>query len=89
MKETKIKKEDILGLLSDINNDLEELDTVIESNVYQFRRDLYEAHSTRMENCGIKMEILEMKVEQAIHTLEETVKKYKNRHTPLKLELGY
>ncbi|KAF0818764.1 MULTISPECIES: hypothetical protein [unclassified Cytobacillus] len=82
-----VEKEELLAMLSDIYDQLEELENVLESNLSGLRQDWYYEQSENIEACESRLEAIEEDM-TVIMSEAENIESAK-RSARMKLELGF
>ncbi|MBU8879059.1 hypothetical protein BGM26_08690 [Bacillus sp. FJAT-29790] len=88
MSEKMIAKEELIGILSEIHDQLEKLDNVLESNISSTRQNCQNEYAVKIANCGERIATLETRVAY-FPEISSADDAKRNRPTSLKLELGY
>ena len=86
MKKNVNAKEDLINMLSEIYNQLEELETALDSNFSGIRNQLQINCSDQISSCTDRMEALETEAEY--YRTKSGNGNYQ-RQSSIKLELGY
>ncbi|MBG9546549.1 hypothetical protein ACOSZF_02400 [Cytobacillus firmus] len=82
-----VEKEELLAMLSEIFDQLEELESVLESNLSGLRQDWYYEQSEKIEACESRLEVIEEDM-SAIKSEADSIESAK-RSARMKLELGF
>lgn len=90
MKKNTNAKEELVNMLSEIYQQLEELENVLDANFSGIRHQLDDQYSHVLKSCDIRMELLETEIamRQVIEGKSED-KDIFQRTPSIKLELGY
>jgi ATP-dependent protease HslVU (ClpYQ) peptidase subunit len=88
MKPAGIEKDEIMLLLTDINNQLEQLEADLHSSTNEFQKDWYDSQVNRLETCEEKLTALEVRMPEIERNENELNIKYPVKNLPT-LELGF
>ncbi|KON87272.1 hypothetical protein AF332_10865 [Sporosarcina globispora] len=85
-----VEKKELLAMLSEIYDQLEELENVLESNMAGLRQNWYYEQSEKIEVCGDRLEAIEEEI-TAISAQKSEADKIEStkRSAGMKLELGF
>ncbi|KAB2338285.1 hypothetical protein F7731_01600 [Cytobacillus depressus] len=90
MNEKVNAKEDLINMLSEIHNQLEKLETVLDSNFANIREQWKDDYSDQLSRCSNQLHLLE--TENAFQNVNSQIDEQKERFqrpTSIKLELGF
>ncbi|MBT2754947.1 hypothetical protein AB1K84_06785 [Mesobacillus foraminis] len=90
MKTAGIEREEVLLMLSELNDQLNMLESELHSSIEEYWNDWYGSQESRLEDCGKKL----IALEESLRDLEknnplESRKQYSSSVPSIKLELGY
>ncbi|MBM4762085.1 hypothetical protein [Bacillus sp. B15-48] len=88
MKDTGIKKDEIMKLLTDMNTQLENIEADMHSSMVKVQKDWYQLQVSKLETCGEKLKALENKISQNEERLDDGQMNYQLKKVS-SLELGY
>jgi len=90
MNEKMVKKEELLSMLAEIYNQLEELESVIESNMSSVQENMQMDFSNRVASCDQSLSALEFKFDGSLEPdSSDTERSHSNLPRSMKLELGF
>ncbi|WP_264738375.1 hypothetical protein [Cytobacillus firmus] len=82
-----VEKDELLAMLTEIYDQLEELENVLESNLSGLRQDWYYEQSEKLEVCESRLEAIEEDM-TVIRSEADNIENAK-RSAGMKLELGF
>ncbi|UII54599.1 hypothetical protein LS684_13110 [Cytobacillus spongiae] len=87
MNPSVVNKEELLSMLTEIHDQLEELESLLETNLTDARKDLLQSQSTYVTSCEVRLD----EVEERVLFFENGISTSRNQSSQsrLKLELGY
>jgi hypothetical protein len=88
MKEKHLQKEELLEKLTEIYDQLEELEKTLDSNLSEHRKKLINDQSVKLAECENRISKLEKDC-GLIHRMDKGRKANLRRSSNLKLELGF
>ncbi|WP_313798530.1 hypothetical protein [Cytobacillus sp.] len=85
-----IAKEELLSMLTEISDQLEELEGILETSLSKARQNVRDEYTAKMNNCGEKITALEKEAANLLKE-KEGLGQASQLHRPnsMKLELGY
>ncbi|MFE8695700.1 hypothetical protein ACFYKT_04905 [Cytobacillus sp. FJAT-53684] len=90
MNEKLIAKEELLNMLTEISDQLEDLENILEKNLSKVRQAVQNDHSEKMVNCEERITALEKQTSMDLEADEAIgIKSQSNRPKTMKLELGF
>jgi DNA phosphorothioation-dependent restriction protein DptG len=88
MKTNGIEREDIILMLTDINQQLDKLENELHSSTEEFCNSWYQSQENRLNQCDNKLSALEENIDK-LDNGKQTVKITYPSKKVVKLELGY
>ncbi|MBN8200241.1 MULTISPECIES: hypothetical protein [Bacillaceae] len=82
-----VEKDELLAMLTEIYDQLEELENVLESNLSGLRQDWYYEQTEKLEVCESRLEAIEVDM-TVIKSEADNIEDAK-RSAGMKLELGF
>lgn len=89
MIENQKPQEKLLTMLTEIYDQLEELEAVLENSLTDLRGNLYQQHSASMTLSEEKLNCIEQAYNDEFFVNQIKSDNYQNRKQALKLELGF
>lgn len=90
MKQTQLQKEELIKMLTEIYDQLEELEEAIDSNLTDYRDHWRKEQSTKLTDCESRINTLELEVNKVSHKEQDRPNRnVRNHNRAMKLELGY
>jgi predicted RNA-binding protein len=89
MIENKNPQEKLLAMLTEIYDQLEELEEVLEHSLSDLRGNLYQKQSTQLNFCEEKITDIEEAYRNEMNVTKNVIENQPNHKKTLKLELGF
>ncbi|MBY0122628.1 hypothetical protein [Bacillus sp. S/N-304-OC-R1] len=89
MKKNTNAKEELVNMLSEIYQQLEELENVLDSNFSSIRNHWQDQYTDQLSVCDSKLDLLERETMRQVNGNKPADKETFQRSPGIKLELGY